>query len=630
MSTPKQQRRLTAIMAADVAGYTRAMAADEAGTLARLQALIRDIVAPAVEAQGGRIFKEMGDGILAEFPSAVDAVRCAVAIQSTMATAKPALTLRIGLHVGDVIIEGDDLFGDGVNIAARLEAEAEPGSIVVSDAFRNHAEGRAGVAFTDLGMRHLKNIDRPVRVHQLTGEGAPETPPAKPSPRNRRLATPLIGVVAMVLVLLAGWAAWTYFDDRQTSPAQASGTPAIAVVPFDNLSADAEQAYFADGLAEDLITDLSKIEGIRVVSRTSSFAYRSGTVPMNEIARRLSVRYLVEGSVRRAGNALRITASLIDTLNDTPIWSERFDGSDGDVFGFQDRITGQIITALRVQLTPAEQQAVGRRGTTDPAAYDAYLQGLRLLAERRRLDTEANAAAQLAFREAIRLDPDYALAYAGLAWAKWIYIESIYVLGGEAATGQAFGFAEKSLALKDNALAHRTLAKRHLALMSFYVKTTKRADLAVTELEAAQRLQPNNPDVLADLATALSFAGRPADALELVQKAMELNPSHPPWYFAASGIARLLTGDTKVAIRDLKRWSDDVPNWNVPYMFLASAYGLAGQAEAAKAAFERHTYLIQSAKMTSYAVKRQWPMAPVEEETFLRGLRAAGVKDTPG
>ncbi|MCZ6611357.1 MAG: hypothetical protein O6941_01880, partial [Planctomycetota bacterium] len=353
-------------------------------------------------------------------------------------------------------------------------------------------------------------------------------------------------------------------------------------------------------------------------------------VPVEEIAKRLKVRYVVEGSVRRAGDQLRITASLIDTMSDTPIWTERFDGSSNNVFAFQDEITGQIIAALRVQLTPAEQQAVEVRGTDNPAAYDAYLRGLRLLSARRRLDAEANKAAQAAFEESIRLDPDYALAYAGLAWTKWLYIATINVYGGEEATQRAFEVAEKSLMIEDNALAHRTLAKKHFAFLTFYLKTTKKIDLAVTELEAAQRLQPNDADVIADLAMALPFAGRPRDALKLIQKARELNPNHPAWYFAASGVAYLLTEETELAIRDLERWVESTPNWNVPYMFLASAHGLAGQTEAAKAALDRHAYLIQGAKMTFYSVKRQWPMAPAEEEIFIRGLRVAGMTDAPG
>jgi len=623
LSETRQQRRLTAILAADVVGYTRAMAMDEAGTLAQLQTLLREVVAPAVAGQDGRIFKEMGDGILAELPSSVGAAQCAAAIQVTLAASGSALQLRIGLHVGDVIVEGDDLFGDGVNIAARLQAEAEPGGVVVSNTFRRHAEGRAGLVFDDLGTRQLKNVAEPMRIYLLRRDGGPSARPARPP--LRRLA--LAGAAAVALALVVFWAAPEFLGgDGPGDTAQASGTPTIAVLPFENLSQDVEQAYFTDGLAEDLITDLSKIEGIQVVSRTSSFAYRDEAVPVAEIAKRLKVRYVVEGSVRRAGDQLRITASLIDTMSDTPIWAERFDGSGSDVFGFQDRITGEIIEALRVQLTPAERQAVENHGTDDPAAYDAYLRGLRLLSARRRLDTEANAAAQTAFEEAIRLDPNYALAYAGLGWAKWLYIETIYTFESP---DRAFALAEKSLALDDNALAHRTLARRHFSLLNFGVFTTKKTDLAVAQLEAAKKLQPSDPDVLADLAMVLSFAGRPKEALELIKTAMERNPNHPAWYYAASGIAYLLTEEPELAIRDLERWSESTPSWNVLLMFLASAYGLAGQTEAAVAAFEKNTSMFRGA-MSLYAVKRKWPMKPAEEEIFLRGLRVAGVRDAPG
>ncbi|MFQ5566817.1 MAG: adenylate/guanylate cyclase domain-containing protein [Paracoccaceae bacterium] len=645
MSETRQQRRLAAILAADVVGYTSAMAADEAGTLARLQALLREVVAPAVAGQDGRIFKEMGDGILVEFPSAVGAAQCAAAIQAALAASNSALHLRIGLHVGDVIVEGDDLFGDGVNIAARLQAEAEPGGIVASNAFRRHAEGRAGLVFEDLGTRRLKNVAEPMQVHLLRRDGGGDAPRAAAPARAplRRLA--LAGVAAAVLGLVALWVAPQFLDGDPPGTAQASGTPAVAILPFDNLSQDVEQAYFADGLAEDLITDLSRIEGIQVVSRTSSFAYRGEAVPVAEIAGRLKVRYVVEGSVRRAGGRLRITASLIDTLSDTPVWSQRFDGAADDVFGFQDEITGDIIAALRVQLTPAEQQAVETRGTDNPAAYDAYLRGLRLLSARRRLDVEANAAARAAFEEATRLDPEYALAYAGLGWTKWLYMESINSFDDKPRF-QAFDLAEKSIALEDNALAHRVLARQHLALMNYWVDSTRKIDLAVKELEAARRLQPSDPDVLADLAIALNFEGRPDEALELIQKAMERNPNHPEWYFAASGIASLFVGETDRAVRDLKKWSDSMSSWNVPYVFLASALALSGkegEANLALATFDRLSATLSGPEMDArrtqtvpaepfeirtsiYAVKRRWPMAPEQEALFVKGLKLAGMK----
>jgi TolB-like protein len=393
------------------------------------------------------------------------------------------------------------------------------------------------------------------------------------------------------------------------------------VLAFQNMSDDPSQEYFADGMAEDIITDLSKLSALFVIARNSSFQYKGQTVDVKQVGRELGVRYIVEGSVRRAGNQVRITAQLIDAETGGHVWAERYDGSLDDVFALQDKVTGQIIDALRLELTPSERLAVDARGTDISAAYDAYLRGLGLLAERKNLDTEGNAAAQATFEEAIRLDPGYAQAYAGLSWAKWLYVATINFASSK---DEVFNLAEKSLALNDNALAHRTLAKKYFAPLGVGIFTNKSADLAVVELEAAKRLQPNDPDVLADLAMALSFAGRPGDALTLIQKAMELNPSHPDWYFAASGIAYLLTDETELAIRDLQRWSEATQSWPVPYAFLASAYGLAGQAEAAKTAWDRHRQLLRGAKRSAYAMKRQWPMAPTEEEKFFRGLEIAG------
>lgn len=626
MSETSDQRRLAAILAADVVDYTRAMGTDESGTLARLQAVLRDVIRPAVAGHDGRIFKEMGDGILAEFPSAVGAAQCAAAIQSALAEAEAPLQLRIGLHLGDVIVTGEDLFGDGVNLAARLQAEADPGGVVASAAFRQHVEGRSGLKFSDLGSRSLKNVAAPVQVFALNRTGnAPSAAAMAAAPaRRRRLALPAPVLAGLALAILAAFAAWLGQDLRGLAPTHASAAPAVAVLPFDNLSPDPEQAYFAEGLAEDLITDLSKLTGVQVVSRTSSFAVDRG-LSAAEIGTRLNAGYIVTGSVRRAGDRLRITASLVDPMNDTPLWAERFDGSPADVFGFQDQITGQIIEALRVQLTPAEQKAVTTRGTDNPAAYDAYLRGLRLVAARRRLDTEANEAAQAAFEDAIRLDPDYAQAYAGLGWTKWLYYETINYYGSP---DEAFRLAEKSLTLADNALAHRTLAKRHFSLLLIGASDRK-IDQAVAELEAARRLQPNDPDVLADLASALPFAGRPEEAVSLIQQAMEHNPDHPAWYFSASGVAYLLTEQPQLAIRDLERWSAATPNWPTPHLFVAAAYGLAGQTDLAEKAFKIYTAL-RGYKMTIYAAKRTWPMALHEEEIFLRGLKAAGVKETPG
>lgn len=620
MSGSRERRRLAAILAADFAGYTRAMAEDEAGTLSQIRRLFSEVVRPAIAEQEGRIFKEMGDGILAEFPSAVRAAQAAAKIQAALAASNSPHQLRIGLHVGDVIVEDEDLFGDGVNIAARLQAVAEPGSVFVSDDFRRHTEGRMDLEFIDLGTRSLKNVDKPIRVHSLRLAGAPPMLRSRFAGSRRLVLTGS----ALALLLAAIWAGGRYFagEGGRDGAAKMPGQPSIAVLPFENLTQDLDETYFADGIAEDLITDLSKIRGIRVISRTTSFAFRDDSIPVDSLAERLKVRFIVEGSVRRAGGLLRITTSLIDTVSDTLVWAERFDGSNADIFAFQDRITGEIVAALKLELTPAEQQSLENRGTKNPDAFDAYLRGLRLLAARRKLDAEANLAAQTAFQDAINLDPNYALAYAGLAWAKWLYFETINYYQDP---GAAFALAEQSLSLAANALAHRTLSNKYF---TFLVGSGARdPDRALAELEAARELQPNDPDILADLTIALCFAGRPEDGLRYIRRAMELNPSHPSWYFAASGLANLLSHNTEHAVRDLSRWSASAPAWNTPYLFLAAAHGLAGNTAAAKTALETYKRLTDVSRLSAYAVKYRWPMKPQEQAILLQGLTAAGLEE---
>ena len=414
----------------------------------------------------------------------------------------------------------------------------------------------------------------------------------------------------------------------KNQPLKLPDKPSIAVLAFQNMSDDPSQEYFADGMAEDIITDLSKLSALFVIARNSSFQYKGQTVDVKQVGRELGVRYVVEGSVRRAGNQVRITAQLIDAETGGHIWAERYDGSLDDVFALQDQVTGQIIDALRVQLTPSERLAVDTRGTDEPAAYDAYLRGLRLLAERKRIDVDANRAAQAEFEEAIRIDPDYALAIAGLAWTKWLSIETINAYDSP---DKPFELAEISLGLNDNALAHRVLSKRHFTLQSVVVFSTKKLDLAVAELEAAQRLQPNDPDILSDLAAALSFAGRPQEALTLIQKAMELNPNHPGWYFGPSGIALLLTGESERAVRHLRTWSswsEPNPSWRVPYIFLAAALANSGDVAAAKTAVARFNELYRGTRTTLRYVRSIWPMAGEQEAVFQRGLRLAGMKET--
>jgi TolB-like protein/class 3 adenylate cyclase len=366
-------RRLTAILAADVAGYSRLMGVDEEGTHARLQAHLQELVNPKIADHRGRIVKNTGDGFLAEFASVVDAVRCAVEVQRGIAErnvdvpTEKRIELRIGINLGDVIAEGEDIFGDGVNVAARLEALAEPGGICVSRVVRDQVRDRLDYAFEDLGEQSVKNIARPVRVYALRPEAVADLPasilPPK-RPRRGRSTNVVIAAVATVALVIAGAAWWLWPATKPSPPAVAATTTiaqplqaprlSIVVLPFANLSNDPDQQYFADGITEDLTTELSQIPDSFVISRNTAFTYRSKPVDTKQIGRELGVRYVLEGSVQQSGSHLRTTAQLIDAETDAHLWAEQFDGDTGDLFALQDEITGRIRNTLGTQLIAAE------------------------------------------------------------------------------------------------------------------------------------------------------------------------------------------------------------------------------------------------------------------------------------
>jgi TolB-like protein len=386
MAEERVQRRLAAILAADVVGYSRLMGTDEEGTLARLKTLRRDLLDLKVGEHRGRIVKTTGDGLLAEFASVVDALRCAVEVQREMTTCNAELepekriALRIGINVGDIVVEAGDIYGDGVNVAARLEGLAEPGGICVSARVQEDARGKLDLAFEDLGEQRLKNIAWPVKVFRARLSGEVTAP--RPT-----LALP----------------------DK----------PSIAVLPFVNMSGDPEQAYFADGLAEDLITDLSKGPGFLVIARNSSFAYRGRSIDIRTIARELGVRYIVEGSVRRASARVRINAQLIDAGTGNHLWAERYDRDMADIFVVQDEVVGKIVSALAGTLPSAP--APPRRRTTNLEAYDLFVRGRSLAM----LSLQDTRAARPLLRKAIELDPGFAEAHAWLAMSHhfgWMYL----------------------------------------------------------------------------------------------------------------------------------------------------------------------------------------------------------------
>lgn len=500
------QRRLAAILAADVVGFSRLMGNDEAGTLASLRALRAEVIDPRVADHNGRIFKTTGDGVLVEFPSVVNAVACAVDIQRGIEgrnadlPEEKALRLRIGVNLGDVIVEGDDIFGDGVNVAARLEGIATPGGIAISANVLENIGKRFDLRYADLGEQTLKNIDRPVRVYAVQlGPVAPAQPPA--------LALP----------------------DK----------PSIAVLPFVNMSADAEQEYFADGLTEDLITDLSRHAGLFVIARNSSFAYRGKSVDARQIARDLGVRYLLEGSARRAAGRVRINVQLIDAIGGGHMWAERFDRNLEDVFALQDEVTAKIVEALIGRLVAPPP----RNRPKNMEAYDLCVRARVLLAESAGM-LEALREAALLLEQAIALDPDYAEAYRWLAFNRW----SGWAHCGEPMQPNrriAVELSRKAVDLDPNDAGNHWI----LGFLLAYERQWPEVDSAFAR---ALELDPNNANALVTLGDIAVMNGEPETAIELIQKAFRLDPHPLGWYYWQLGHAQYAAGQYQSAVQTLR------------------------------------------------------------------------------
>lgn len=547
MDTPTEnqrtERKLAAILAADVVGYSRLMSHDEEGTLNRLKAHLGELVEPHIAAHRGRIVKRTGDGLLVDFASAVEAVRCAVAIQAGMADRNRAtgddsrIEFRIGINLGDVIIEGEDIYGDGVNIAARLESLADPGGIFVSRAVRDSVRDKLGIVLEDLGEKPVKNIARPVRVFRIG--------------RADGLATAL-------------------------RPPEVPDKPSIAVLPFANMSGDAEQEYFSDGISEDLITDLSKVSALFVIARNSSFTYKGKTAKVQEIGRELGVRFVLEGSIRKAGNRVRITAQLVDAMSGGHLWADRFDRDLTDIFATQDEVVQQIVGALAVKLTQGETQQRRRVGTRNVEAYECWLRARELLGQ---ATPESLARCKTLYRRALEIDPAFSAPYAGLAFAGI----SDYVNGWTADPALTLEEAERS-ARRGIELDDR-LPVGHVALGNVLV-WRRRHDDALVQLGRAVELDHNFAQGHALLSMALMYSGRSGEALAPMATAMRLDPLYPNIVLHILGQAHFSLGQYETAATHLLERIARNPNTDASRMLLAACYGHLGRTEDARAAWQ--------------------------------------------
>ena len=596
-------RRLTAILAADVAGYSRLMGADEEGTHARLQGHLRELIDPKIAEHRGRVVKNTGDGLLAEFASVVDAVRCAVEVQRGMADREPEvpddrrIRFRIGINLGDVIAEEHDIFGDGVNVAARLEALAEPGGICVSRVVRDQVRDRLPYPFEDRGEQSVKNIARPVRVYALRPERTADVPTASGS------------------------------FTTSTSPPVAAPRLSIVVVPFTNLSDDREQQYFADGITEDLTTDLSRVAGMLVISRNTAFTYRNKPVDTKQIGRELGIRYVLEGSVRRSGNQVRVNAQLIDAESDTHLWAERFNGDTRDLFALQDEITTRIAVALNVELIGAE----AARSTDHPDVLDYILRGRAAMTKPpgRNRYTEAIGW----FERALELDPQSVEAQSLLA----------RVLIGRI-TDQLSDTATTDITRADF-LAGQALAASPRSPHAHYSKgevlrAQNRLEEAISEYDTAVALDRNLVSAYAQIGQCKFYIGAIQEYIPMVERSIRLSPRDPALgiWFGRIGLVHLLQSRIGEAILSLERARNANPA--LPYVRsrLAAAYALNGETERAGVELaearklsgdDRHSSIAKLLKAGETG-SGYWGVPKIRalyEATYFAGLRKAGMPE---
>lgn len=539
------RQRLAAILAADVAGYSRLMAADERATVAALDAA-RSVFRMQIESEQGRVIDMAGDSVLAVFQTAIGAVSAALAVQRELDASSNAMPedqrmrFRIGVHLGDVIEKADGtVYGDGVNIAARLEGLAEPGGITVSESIRTAVRGKVDASFDDQGEQKVKNIPEPIRAYRVKVAGDIASKP--------RSAVGGIG---------------------RSLPDQ----PSIAVLPFTNMSGDPEQEYFSDGITEDIITDLSKLSGLLVIARNSTFTYKGRAVDVRQVGRELEVSHVLEGSVRRAGSRVRITSQLLDSATGHHAWAERYDRNLEDIFAVQDEITSQIVAALDVRLLHGEQAAVWRQSLRRPEALDAYYRGLDYL---NRMTREANVQAVHYFAQVIRLEPDSPLGYLGTAWTH--LSASRYGWSDSAAQSmdRAAKLARKALDLDE------LCADAH-ALLGYYHLLAQAHDQAIAAGERSVALNPNHADNAANLACSYVVSGRPADAIALIQRAIRLSPIYPTWYLNILGFGHYQLGQYDQAEKVLELALQREPAYADCRLILAGAHHARGHVDEAR------------------------------------------------
>ncbi|MDH3688141.1 MAG: adenylate/guanylate cyclase domain-containing protein [Gammaproteobacteria bacterium] len=586
----KIKRKLAAILCADVVGYSRLMGADESGTLARLKAHRKELIDPTIAKHDGRMVKLMGDGALVEFSSVVDALACAVDVQRGMTErnhnepSEQRIEFRIGINLGDVIIEGDDIYGDGVNVAARLEGLSDPGGICISESVRSATGNKLPIDYEFMGEQEVKNIAEAVRAHRVLME-------------SEEVAN-------------------TTVTDKPEL--ELPDKPSVAVLPFANMSADPDQEFFADGITEDIITELSKFRSLFVIARNSSFAFKGRSIDVKDVSTKLGVRYVVEGSVRRAGNRVRITAQLIDAVEDNHLWAERYDRDLEDIFAVQDEVTHTIVTTIEPHLASTERQRARRKPTESLGAWELYQRGLWHLYQN---NAEDSTRALDFLQSAIDLDPTFASAHAGLAYALYYHVVLGYSQDRSGDLARALDAGKTAVMLDENdPFAHVALGR---------VYTIKgEHDTAIAACDRAIALNPNYASAYMGRAHSLWQAGRPAEALPSHDEAMRLSPRDPlMWAFVASkAIALILLGRYDEGL-DWARKAQRQPSTAIwAFMPEVSALGLLGRIDEARAALERVKRIKPDVSCAFVDQALAFTHA-TDRDHFVSGLVKAGLKE---
>jgi adenylate cyclase len=631
MTEERAKRKLSGILSADAVGYSRLMEEDEASTIQKL-ADSKELMANLIQQYRGRIVDAPGDNLLAEFRSVVDATECAVKIQQELKSKNTELPdnrrmeFRIGINLGDVVEEADHIYGNGVNIAARLEGLAEPGGICISRTAYDHVKNKLELGYEYLGEHRVKNIAEPVRVYRVLME--PEAVGQVIGEKrflgriSRKAAISVIISLMIIAGVLIGWILYLQ-QLKKVEPASLEkmayplpDKPSIAVLPFDNLSDDPDQEYFSDGMTEEIITALSKLPRLFVIASNSTFIYKGKPVKIQQVSEKLGVRYVLEGSVRKDENRVRITAQLIDAVKGHHLWAERYDREMKDTFALQDEITMKILTALELNLSEGEQAVMVAKGTRN---LDAYLKVLQSTFYRRRMNEEDNVKARQLAEEAISLDPDYAIAYTTLGRTHIVDVWLRSTKSLQESTGLAIDMAEKALSLDESLADAYDIIGNSLILRREYEK-------AIAKLEQALKLEPNGADIHGHLGMALVFDDRPQEAVQVLQTAIRLNPTPPSWYLHMLATAYNFIEKYDEAIYWAEKAVQQNPKSLLGHVVLCSIYSSAGRMEDAR---KEASEILKISPQ--YSVSRAEKTNPLKNQAvkkrYFDALRKAGLPD---